>query len=133
MLFSDNREARPKPWTVDVWFYDYRTSINHTLKKKPLRFEDLAEYITCYKPENRHKRIATWDAGKNMKGRWRAFNYEELAARDKTSLDVFCLKDKSLTDLANLPEPDELAEEIIENLEAGLNSFRALLAELGKS
>ena len=54
-------------------------------------------------------------------GRWRSYSYEELMARDKTSLDIFWLKDKSLTDLDNLPEPDELAEEIIENLEAGLN------------
>ena len=59
--------------------------------------------------------------------------YEELAARDKTSLDIFWLKDKSLTDLDNLPEPDELAEEIIENLEAGLNSFREVLGSLGKT
>ena len=72
----------------------------------------------------------TWDAEKNPEGRWRKFTYEELVARDKTSLDVFWLKDKSLTDLDNLPEPDELAEEIIENLEAGLNSFRAVLAGL---
>jgi hypothetical protein len=50
--------------------------------------------------------------------------YNQLKARDKTSLDVFWLRDKSLTDLDNLPEPDELAEEIIENLEAGLDSFR---------
>ena len=51
-------------------------------------------------------------------------------ARDKTSLDVFWLKDKSLVDLGNLPEPDELAERIIENLEAGLDSFREVLAAL---
>ena len=57
---------------------------------------------------------------------------EGLKARDKTSLDVFWLRDKSLTDLDNLPEPDELAEEIIENLEAGLNSFREVLAGLNK-
>ena len=49
------------------------------------------------------------------------FSYEELVAREKTSLDVFWLKDKSLTDLGYLPEPDELAEENIENLEAGLS------------
>ena len=55
-----------------------------------------------------------------------------LIARDKTSLDVFWLKNKSLTDLDNLPEPDELAEEIIENLEAGLNSFREVLTALNK-
>ncbi len=57
----------------------------------------------------------------------------EQKARDKTSLDIFWLKDKSLTDLDNLPEPDELAEEIIENLEAGLNSFREVLGALGKA
>ena len=54
-------------------------------------------------------------------------------ARDKTSLDLFWLRDKSLTDLENLPEPDELAEEIIENLEAGLDSFREVLATLATS
>ncbi|MFC3118312.1 hypothetical protein ACFOHS_08980 [Jhaorihella thermophila] len=51
-------------------------------------------------------------------------------ARDKASLDVFWLKDKSLTDLENLPEPDDLAEEIIDSLEAGLGNFREVLAEL---
>ena len=83
-------------------------------------------------PGERHKRKPTWDADKNPEGRWRKFSYDELVARDKTSLDVFWLKDKSLTDLDNLPEPDELAEEIIENLEAGLNSFREVLAGLTK-
>jgi hypothetical protein len=49
---------------------------------------------------------------------------------DKTNLDIFCLKDKSLADLDTLPEPDKLADEIIENLEAGLESFRAVAAAL---
>ena len=82
---------------------------------------------------NRHKRKATWDAEKNPEGRWRKFTYDELIARDQTSLDVFWLKDKTLTDLDNLPEPDELAEEIIENLEAGLRSFRQVLSGLKPS
>ena len=98
-----------------------------------MRFEDLADFIKCYKPQNRHKRKPTWDADKHPEGRWRKYTYEELTARDKTSLDIFWLKDKSLTDLDNLPEPDELAEEIIENLEAGLNSFREVLGALGKA
>lgn len=131
VLFFDNRAASPKAWTKEVWYYDYRTNIHHTLKKKPLRFEDLAEFIKCYKPENRHTRKPTWHPEKNPDGRWRKFSYKELMARDKTSLDVFWLKDKSLTDLDNLPEPDELAEEIIENLEAGLDSFRKVLVDLG--
>ena len=53
-------------------------------------------------------------------------------ARDKTSLDITWLKDKSLADLDNLPDPDELAAEIVENLEAGLESFRAIVSALGK-
>jgi type I restriction enzyme M protein len=132
VLFFDNQPASPKAWTKEVWYYDYRTNIHHTLKKKPLRFDDLAEFIQCYNPENRHKRKATWHPEKKPEGRWRSFSYEELVARDKTSLDLFWLKDKSLTDLDNLPEPDDLAEEIIENLEAGLSSFREVLAGLGK-
>lgn len=133
VIFFDNREASPNPWTKEVWYYDYRTNIHHTLKKKPLRFEDLAEFIECYNPKNRHERKATWNEKKNPEGRWRKFTYEELMARDKTSLDLFWLKDKSLTDLDNLPEPDELAEEIIENLEAGLNNFREVLSGLKKA
>ena len=125
VLFFDNHEASKNPWTKDVWYFDYRTNIHHTLKKKPLRFEHLAEFIECYNPKNRHKRKATWDADKSPEGRWRKFTYDELIARDKTSLDIFWLKDKSLTDLDNLREPDTLAEEIIDNLEAGLSSFRA--------
>lgn len=131
VLFFDNREASPNPWTKEVWYYDYRTNIHHTLKKKTMRFEDLQDFIKCYNPENRHKRKSTWDEKTNPEGRWRKFTYKELIARDKTSLDIFWLKDKSLTDLDNLPEPDELAEEIIENLEAGLNSFREVAAGLG--
>lgn len=132
VIFFDNREASPNPWTKDVWYYDYRTNIHHTLKRKPLRFDDLADFIACYNPLNRHEREATWEPDTNPDGRWRKFDYDELVARDKTSLDVFWLKDRSLTDLDNLPEPEDLAEEIIENLEAGLNSFREVLIGLGK-
>jgi len=133
VLFLDNREASPNPWTKEVWYYDYRTNVHHTLKKKTMRLEDLREFIDCYNPENIGERKETWDAEKNPEGRWRKFTYEELVARDKTSLDLFWLKDKSLTDLDNLPEPDELAQDIIENLEAGLNSFKEVLESLNKA
>jgi type I restriction enzyme M protein len=55
-----------------------------------------------------------------------------LVARDKTSLDLFWLKDESLTDLDNLPEPADLAEEIIENIEAGLACFRSVAQNLAR-
>lgn len=132
VLFFDNHPARKDPWTKEVWYYDYRTNIHHTLKKKPMQLDDLKEFIECYNPQNRHKRKETWSE-KNAEGRWRKFSYKELISRDKTSLDIFWLKDKSLTDLDNLPEPDVLANEIIENLEAGLNSFREILGSLEKA
>lgn len=130
VLFFDNRAASKEPWTQEVWYYDYRTNIHHTLKKKPLRFEDLQEFIACYNPLNRHERKESWNEQSNPEGRWRKFNFDQITARDKTSLDIFWLKDKSLADLDNLPEPDVLAGEIIENLEAGLNSFREIAAAL---
>ena len=92
--------------------------------------ENLQEFIECYNGANRNKRKETWHAEKSPDGRWRKFTYEELASRDKTSLDVFWLKDDSLTDLDNLPEPDVLALEIIDNIEAGLQSFRNVAASL---
>ncbi|MBL9193793.1 MAG: SAM-dependent DNA methyltransferase [Opitutaceae bacterium] len=133
VLFFDNRPASKDTATKEVWYYDYRTNIHHTLKRKPLRVEDLADFIACYHPQNRHKRQETWHATQNPAGRWRKFTYAELSARDKTSLDLFWLKDDTLADLDNLPEPADLAEEIIENIEAGLESFRAVAAVLAKS
>ncbi len=130
VLFFDNRPASKSTATKDVWYYDYRTNIHHTLKRKPLRLDDLREFINCYNPSNRHKRKDAWHPDKNPEGRWRKFTYEELAARDKTSLDLFWLKDDSLADLDNLPEPADLAEEIIDNIEAGLLCFRAVAKNL---
>ena len=69
----------------------------------------------------------TYNADTNPEGRWRKFTYDEIITRDKTSLDISWLKDKSLADLDNLPDPDVLAEDIIENLEAGLASFREIM------
>jgi type I restriction enzyme M protein len=131
VLFFDNKPASKEVCTKEVWIYDYRTNIHHTKKKNPLKFEDLQDFIKCYNPANRHKRKETYSAETNPEGKWRRFGYDEIAARDKTSLDITWIKDKSLADLDNLPDPDVLAEEIIENLEAGLDSFKSILSSLG--
>lgn len=94
--------------------------------------EDLKEFIDCYNPKNRHKRKDMFNAEINPEGRWRKFIYEEIIARDKTSLDITSLKDKSLADLDNLLDPDVLALDIVENLEAGLENFRTIIRELNK-
>ena len=92
---------------------------------------NLKDFIKCSNPKSRHKRKETYSE-KNPEGRWRKFTYDKITARDKTSLDITWLKDKSLADLDNLPDPDVLAEDIIENLEAGLESFRTILVALEK-
>src|SRR3990170_3698611 len=78
VLFFDARPASKDPWTKEVWVYDYRTNIHHTLKKNPLKLDDLKEFIECYKPESRHKRKETWDSNTNPEGRWRRFTYNEI-------------------------------------------------------
>ncbi len=129
VIFFDNRPASKDPWTREVWLYDLRTNMHFTLKTDPLKYDNLKDFIQCYNPANRHDRKQTWSE-ENPNGRWRRFTYEEITARDKTSLDIFWIKDKSLADLDNLPDPDVLAQEIVENLEAGLESFREIVEKL---
>lgn len=130
VLFFHNKPASKDAWTKEVWIYDFRTNIHFTKKVNPMRFEDLRDFIQCYNPKNRHQRKENWSED-NPAGRWRKFTYDEIIARDKTSLDIFWIKDQSLADLDNLPDPDEIAREIVENLEAGLESFREVVREVG--
>jgi len=129
VLFFDGKPASKEVWTKEIWVYDYRTNIHHTLKKNPLKYSDLQEFLDLYLDGITAKRKETYSET-NPEGRWRKFSYDEVIARDKTSLDITWLKDKSLADLDNLPDPDELALDIVENIEAGLESFRAIIASL---
>ncbi|MCY3564689.1 MAG: N-6 DNA methylase, partial [Gammaproteobacteria bacterium] len=129
VIFFDNRPASPDPQTSKVWYYDYRTNVHHTLKQKPMTYDHLRDFVDCYNPMNRHTRKETWSED-TPDGRWRVYSREELLQRDKASLDVFWLKDASMTDLENLPEPDVLAEEIMENLRSALDSFDAVKGNL---
>ena len=79
---------------------------------------------------NRHQRQATWSP-ESPDGRWRAYSYDELMARDKTSLDIFWLKDDSLADGDNLLAPGVIAQEIVEDLQAALEQFKLIAADLG--
>ena len=90
---------------------------------------DLEDFIKCYNPENRYDRTETWSET-NPEGRFRRYSIDEIMKRDKLSLDIFWIKDKSLADLDNLAPADELADEIIENLQSALESFKELKAAL---
>jgi type I restriction enzyme M protein len=129
VLFFDRKPASEKSWTEKVWIYDLRTNMHFTLKTNPLRFEDLKDFIKCYNPDNRHDRKQTWSP-ENPDGRWRVYTYDEIMQRDKINLDIFWLKDKSLEDSANLPDPDVLARDIAENLESALEQFESIHRDL---
>ncbi|HUE71423.1 MAG TPA: class I SAM-dependent DNA methyltransferase [Pirellulaceae bacterium] len=132
VLFFDAKPAQEKPWTSKLWVYDLRTNMHFTQKTNPMSRADLDEFVECYRPGKRHQRKAKWDADKNPEGRWRQFDYEELIKRDKVNLDIFWLRDKSLEDSEDLPEPDVLAAEIADDLETALEQFQAIAGKLGK-
>ena len=58
------------------------------------------------------------------------YEYDELVARDKASLDIFWVKDESLADSDNLPAPGAIAQEIVEDLQAALEQFKLIAADL---
>ncbi|MCS3650379.1 type I restriction-modification system subunit M [Salinibacter ruber] len=122
VLFFDRKPASETPWTETLWIYDLRTNKHFTLKRDPMTYEDLTDFLNCYNPENRHDREEA--------ERFKAYEYDELIERDKTNLDISWLKDESLEDTENLPEPDVLASDIVENLGAALEQFRGIQEEL---
>lgn len=105
--------------TGDVWFYDLRTNMNFTLVTNTLSDADLRDFIQCY--DNREETE-----------RFKKFGCDEILARDKTSLDITWIKDASLTDLENLPEPDVLAQSIVAGLRDALSAFGDVESELKK-
>lgn len=131
VLFFDKKPASPEMQTKEVWFYDLRTNMHFTLKQHPMTDNDLEEFISCYKAHDRGNRQETYSED-NPEGRWRRFSVQEILERDKTSMDIFWLKDKSLTDLDNLPPASEIASDIIENLQSALDSFQELGEKLGR-
>jgi type I restriction enzyme M protein len=124
VLFFDRKPASEKPWTEKLWIYDLRTNRHFTLKESPLKYEDLADFVKSYNSENRFKRKET--------ERFKVFGYDELIQRDKANLDIFWLKDDSLIDSENLPDPDVLAEEIVDNLEFALEQFQSIAENLNR-
>jgi type I restriction enzyme M protein len=118
VLFFDRKPASETPWTKELWIYDLRTNQHFTLKQNPLRREHLDGFVAAYKPEARHEREES--------ERFQRFTYEELLQRDKVSLDITWLRDESLEDVDNLPPPEVIAQEIVDDLEAALSEFAQL-------
>jgi type I restriction enzyme M protein len=118
----DRKPESEKPWTEKLWIYDVRTNKHFTLKENTLKRSDLDDFVRCYNPKNRHERKES--------ERFKSFSYEDLLKRDKLNLDISWLKDESLEDSANLPDPDVIAAEIVEDLEAALQQFSTIANDL---
>jgi len=119
----DTAAAAERPWTERLWVYDLRTNQHFTLKQNPLRRTHLDDFVGCYavgKP--RSERVET--------ERFHSFTYDELMARDKANLDITWLRDESLEDMDNLPAPEVIAREIVEDLTAALLEFEAVASAL---
>ena len=123
VLFFDRKPAAEQPWTQRLWVYDLRTNKHFTLKKSPLRRDDLDDFVASYLPGRPRDQRAESE-------RWKPFSYEELVARDKVNLDITWLRDESLEDVDDLPPPDVIAREIVEDLTAALAEFEAVAAAL---
>ena len=92
VLFFEKRPSSEIIHTKEVWVYDYRTNIHHTLKQNPLKETDLEDFIACYNPTDRRKRTETFHPETNPNGRWRRFTYDEILEREKTSLNISWIK-----------------------------------------
>jgi len=123
VLFFDKKPASEQPWTQRLWVYDLRTNQHFTLKQNPLRRAHLDEFVDFYLPgKDRSERVES--------ERFKSFTYDELVARDKANLDITWLRDESLEDMDNLPAPEIIAREIVEDLTAALVEFEAVAAAL---
>lgn len=132
VLFFEKMEGRKQAWTDKLWVYDLRTNLHFTQKQSPIQRKDFDEFVDCYKPGNISKRKPTWSE-KNPNGRWRSYDYVELVKRDKLSLDLFWIKDQSLTDTDSLSAPDIIATEIADELATAQEMFAKIAAKLAKN
>ena len=129
VLFFERKPGSEAAWTKTVWVYDLRTNKHFTLKTKRMTRADLDEFVECYQPGDRHNRKATWSE-ETPECRWRPYTYDEIVARDKVNLDLFWIRDESLEDSANLPDPHILAEEIADDLRSALAQIEDVLGDL---
>lgn len=108
--------------TRDVWFYDYRTGVKHTLANNKLERRHLDDFVACYNPDNISARTETYNAETEPNGRWRKYPAEDLLKRDKTSLDITWMKIED-TD-------DRTLAELMADIETKSNNIASAVAQL---
>ncbi len=111
--------------TRNIWFYDYRTGVKHTLATNKLQRHHLDDFVKCYHAENISDRTETYDAENNPSGRWRRYGIDEIMARDKTSLDITWIKQGD--DTEDLP-----LSQLMQNIKEQSQSISRAVSELEK-
>lgn len=116
--------------TKEVWYFDYRTGIKHTLATNPLQRHHLDEFVACYNTDDITNRAETYNADTNPNGRWRRYNVEELLQRDKTSLDISWIKENTDNEDISLSELLSNIQSKSDNIAAAVAQLQALLANI---
>lgn len=89
VLFFDKGEP-----TKDIWVYDYRTGVKHTMATKPMKRADLDEFVACYCSGHLEDRKPLYDKDANPNGRWRRFTEEEVKKADTLDFKWLDLEEK---------------------------------------
>jgi type I restriction enzyme M protein len=125
VIFFERKPARETPWTEQLWIYDLRTNVHFTLKQNPMKRTDLDDFVDCFSISDRSLRTET--------ERFRCFSVDDLLNRERTSLDIFWLKDETLEDSASLPPAPAIAQEIEDDLTAALEQIAQITDDLADS
>jgi type I restriction enzyme M protein len=116
--------------TKEVWYYDYRTGIKHTLATKPMLRHHLDDFVTCYSAYNLAARQETFDAETNPNGRWRKYDVAELLKRDKTSLDISWIKETDDDDDMTLAEMMAAIKQKSDSISNAVTKLQELMANI---
>ena len=116
--------------TKEIWFYDYRTGIKHTLATNPLQRHHLDDFVKCYNAENIAGRIETFDAETNPNGRWRKFSIDEILKRDKTSLDITWIKLDSDDEDLTLAQLMDIIKTESDTISDAVSQLQALVSNI---
>ena len=116
--------------TKDIWFYDYRTDVKHTLATNKLERHHLDDFVACYHAENINERTETYNAETNPQGRWRKYTIEEVTLRDKTSLDITWIKQGGDSDDRSLAELMADIKDKSQTISAAVLELEKLLAKI---
>ena len=113
--------------TTDVWYYDYRTNVHHTLKQKPMRRSDLDDFVKCYNADDITKRVETYDAETNPNGRWRKYSAADFLKADKIGMDITWIKADNGDNDMSLAELLDTIQDKSNKIAEAVNQLQELL------